>query len=146
VRFGSRQLQSTGNVSVKTPFWDLFERSVDALIGRPHARCTYQFSRNVEVESLDELMKLVRIVEAVRSQSPRSVLMLIEFLSEASPGGRTLLDLISEIGPAAADVVPELIRTLNAGGERSYWAVRALGQFGPAARCALPALAELQQE
>src|SRR5262245_17673234 len=34
IRYGNKYLQSRGNCSVATPSWDLFERSVDALVGR----------------------------------------------------------------------------------------------------------------
>jgi PBS lyase HEAT-like repeat len=120
-------LKCRGNLTAGSPpYWDLFERSLDALIGRPHERSESWFEPAVE-----KLSDLLALAEIACSRSAAATSGLIRFLEQGGVGGQTLLDLLSAINPAErAHVIPELIRSVQDGDERKYWGVRALGHIG----------------
>jgi HEAT repeat protein len=142
ITYRGQFLRSGGDLRVdRPPLWDLFERSVDALVGRAHNRAPHPY--NAVVENLQEVLRLMVLVEAVRRDTDRALPLLIEFLKEGSAGGQTVDDLLAEVGPAAQQAVPELTQALKHEDERGYWAVRALGHIGPGAAAAVPALREV---
>jgi len=68
IRRGTRHLHSHGNVFADPPGWDLFTRSVDALIGRVVTRSARS---DTAAESLTELLALARSTQAAISSAKK---------------------------------------------------------------------------
>ncbi len=82
---------------------------------------------------------------AFAKAGPPAVPMLIEVLAHKQPKVRaTAADALAHMGPAAGDAATDLIRLLkDQDRDVRYRVVRALHEFGPKAKLAVPALAEV---
>ncbi len=98
------------------------------------------------IDALDDLNTEVRRAAVVSlgqlgERAAPAVPKLRRLLDDSSPDDWwDLLPIIAEIGPGAADLVPDLVGLLDETHFRRYSAARALGEIGPAAEEAVPAL------
>jgi hypothetical protein len=125
-------------------FFALFERALDALAGIPRDRsCLLLREREPPaVERLADLLSLAGIVGAAFRKTPSAFALVCHSIEANLLTADLLLELLEELGPLKADVLPVLIAHLGGNDEQAYWNLRALATFGSQARDAFPLLLE----
>ena len=146
IRHQGRSLDAHGMEFDKLPhFFDTFERSLNALVGIPRQFRLRAFSvADVSnVERMNDLLSLAAVVQSLRMGSDQVLALVIENIERLENGGQTLLDILSELGPARSALLPALISRLEGDTEATYWNVLALTSFGAEAAAAIPNLLKL---
>jgi HEAT repeat protein len=144
IRHRGRSLEAEGMYHDKMPhFFDAFERSLDALSGRPRHTRLFSPGEVGSLERLTDLLSLSEVVHALRTRTEHVAALVADNIEGLGNGGQTLCDILVEMGPARMAVLPALINSLEGNTNRTYWNVLALGIYGPDAASALPSLARL---
>jgi HEAT repeat protein len=146
IEHNGRSIHAAGTYAERLPrYFDLFERSLEALVGMPRRPqfATLFDEHEWNLESLDELLRLAEIVRAAIDKSPRAPGLVRECIEQGKTLGGTLLELLSELGSAKSSVLPSLIAHLQGDDEQSFWNLLALKNCGSEASAAIPALLEV---
>jgi HEAT repeat protein len=143
VEHAGRSIEATGVYVTRKPrFFDLFERSLHALAGIPRRGSSVLSIQGEQpvIERLTDLFLLAGVVGAAIKKSPSAVPLLRQSIEDNQSSGYVLLEILDELGPLKAEILPVLLARLEGVDEQASWNLRALATFGSHARQAIPFL------